>query len=118
MAHFAKVVDGIVETVIVADQEFVDAQEGTWVQTSYNTRGGVHLGPDLEPDGGVPLRKNYAGIGYTYDSVRDAFIAPKPYSSWVLDEDTCWWNAPVGYPTDGKFYQWNEDTLSWVEVGE
>lgn len=118
MAHFAKVVDGIVETVIVADQDFIDTQEGTWVQTSYNTRGGVHLGQDLLPDGGVALRKNYAGIGYTYDSARDAFIPSKPYPSWVLDEDTCWWNAPVAYPTDDKFYEWNEDTLSWVEVGE
>jgi hypothetical protein len=118
MAHFAKVVDGIVEKVLVAEQEFIDTQEGTWVQTSYNTRAGVHLGQDLQPDGGVALRKNYAGIGFTYDSTRDAFYAPKPYPSWVLDEDTCCWNAPVDYPTDGKLYDWNEDTTSWVEVGE
>ena len=86
--------------------------------TSFYTRWRVHLGQDLEPDGGVALRKNYAGIGFTYDSVRDAFIPSKPYPSWVLDEDTCWWNAPVAYPTDDKFYQWDEDTLSWVEEGE
>ena len=118
MAHFAQVVDGIVEKVLVAEQEFIDTQEGTWVQTSYNTRAGVHLGQDLQPDGGVALRKNYAGIGFTYDSTRDAFYAPQPYSSWVLDEDTCCWNAPLDYPTDGKLYTWNEDTTSWVEVGE
>ena len=102
MAHFAKVVDGIVDRVIVAERDFIDTQEGTWVQTSYNTRGGVHLGQDLEPDGGVALRKNYAGIGFTYDSDRDAFYEPQPYPSWVLDEDTCWGNAPVAYPTDDK----------------
>ena len=115
MAHFAKVVDGIVDRVIVAEQDFIDTQEGTWVQTSYNTRGGVHLGQDLEPDGGVALRKNFAGIGFTYDSIRDAFYEPKPYPSWVLDEDTCWWNAPVDYPTDGKFYEWDEENVQWVE---
>ena len=83
---------------------------GTWIQTSYNTRGGVHS------SGGTPLRKNYAGIGYTYDSGRDAFIPPKPFASWVLDEGTCLWNAPVPYPTDGKMYNWNEATTSWVVV--
>ena len=118
MAHFAKVVDGVVQHVIVAEQEVVDAQEGTWVQTSYNTRGGVHYGQDKKPVGGVALRKNFAGIGFTYDSVRDAFYEPKPYPSWVLNEDTCWWNPPVDYPTDGKLYTWNEDTTSWVEIGE
>lgn len=119
MAHFAKVVDGIVENVIVAEQEFVDTQEGTWVQTSYNTREGVHLGQDLEPDGGVALRKNYAGIGFTYDSVRDAFIPPKPFPSWVLDEDTCCWNPPVPYPDDessDSIYEWDEENGQWVEV--
>ena len=118
MAHFAKVVDGIVEQVIVAEQDFIDTQEGTWVQTSYNTRGGVHLGPDLEPDGGVALRKNFAGIGFTYDSDRDAFYEPKPYPSWVLDEDTCWWNAPVAYPTDDKLYKWDEESGQWTEIEE
>lgn len=117
MAHFAKVVDGVVEKVLVAEQDFIDTQEGTWVQTSYNTRGGVHLGKDLLPDGGVALRKNYAGIGYTYDSVRDAFIPPKPYPSWVLDKDTCLWEAPVPYPDEG-LHEWDEDNGQWVEIGD
>lgn len=112
MAHFAKVNNGIVEQVIVAEQEFfdtfVDTSPGQWIQTSYNTYGGQH------PEG-RPLRKNYAGIGYTYDSVRDAFIAPKPYASWTLNEDTCLWEAPVAMPQDGKVYIWNESQLNWVE---
>jgi len=78
-----------------------------WKQTSYNTNGGVHS------LGGPPFRKNHAGIGFTYDETRDAFIAPKPYNSWILNEDTCLWNAPVAYPTDDKRYTWNEQTLSW-----
>jgi hypothetical protein len=114
MAHFAKVNNGIVEQVIVAEPEFfntfVDTSPGTWIQTSYNTHGGVHT------LGGTPLRKNYAGIGYTYDSQRDAFIPPKPFASWVLNDDTCLWAAPVAMPDDGKQYQWNEDTQAWVEV--
>lgn len=113
MAHFAKVNSGIVEQVIVAEPEFfqtfVDSSPGEWIQTSYNTHGGVHT------HGGTPLRKNYAGIGYSYDSARDAFIPPKPYPSWLLDEDTCLWNAPVAMPQDGKRYQWDEATTSWVE---
>ena len=117
MAHFAKVVNGVVESVIVAEQEIIDTLEGTWVQTSYNTRGGVHLGQDLEPDGGVALRKNFAGIGFTYDSVRDAFIEPKPYPSWVLDEDTCWWEPPVPYPDEG-LHEWDEENGQWVEIGD
>ena len=114
MAHFAKVNNGIVEQVIVAEPEFfqtfVDSSPGEWIQTSYNTHGGVHT------LGGTPLRKNYAGIGYTYDSQRDAFIPPKPFASWVLNDDTCLWAAPVAMPDDGKQYQWNEDTQAWVEV--
>ena len=117
MSHFAKVENGIVTQVIVAEQDFVDTQEGTWVQTSYNTRGGVHYDPNTgEPDGGIALRKNYAGIGFTYDGARDAFIPPQPYPSWNLDEDTCLWDAPVPYPTDGKPYTWNEDTKQWDEI--
>jgi len=83
-----------------------------WVKTSYNTKGGVHK------LGGTPLRKNHAGIGYTYDETRDAFIPPKSYPSWILNEFTCLWEAPVAYPTDGEFYTWNESTLTWdiVEV--
>ena len=110
MSHFAKINNGIVEQVIVAEQDFVDTLEGEWVQTSYNTHGGVHT------LGGTPLRKNYAGIGYTYDRERDAFIPPKPFASWVLNEDTCLWDAPVAMPTDGGMYQWNESTTSWVAV--
>jgi hypothetical protein len=114
MAHFAKVVDGVVAQVIVAEPEFfetfVDSSPGEWIQTSYNTFGGEHK------LGGTPLRKNYAGIGFTYDRTRDAFIPPKPFASWLLNEDTCLWDAPVAYPTDGKDYSWNEETTNWVEV--
>jgi len=86
-----------------------DGFGGTWKRTSYNTRSGVHT------VGGTPYRKNYAGIGYTYDDTRDAFIPPKPYTSWTLNEDTCQWDAPTAMPDDGKFYHWNEDTTSWDE---
>ena len=111
MAHYAKIENEIVTSVIVAEQDFIDTQEGQWVQTSYNTTGGQHL---LD---GTPLRKNYAGLGYTYDSTRDAFIPAQPYSSWVLNEDTCLWDCPVALPTDvSKRYTWNEDTTSWDEV--
>ena len=85
-------------------------------QTSYNTRGGIHYSPITgEPDSGIPLRKNYAGIGYTYDEERDAFYTPQPYLSWTLNEDTCIWEPPVPYPSDEKRYDWNEETTSWVE---
>ena len=110
MSHFAKIKDGIVTNVIVAEQDFIDTQEGTWVQTSYNTYGGQHK------LGGTPLRKNYAGIGYIYDSTRDAFYIPQPYPSWTLNETTCYWEPPVAYPDNGKNYIWDEDTTSWVEV--
>jgi hypothetical protein len=113
MGHFAKVLDGKVTQVIVAEPEFfntfVDSSPGTWIQTSYNTHGGQH------PEG-RPLRKNYAGIGFTYDAVRDAFIPPQPFASWVLDEDTCLWSAPTPMPTDGKIYRWDEPTIAWIEV--
>lgn len=113
MAHFAKVNNGIVEKVIVAEAEFfntfVDDSAGTWIQTSYNTYGGVHK------LGGIPLRKNFAGVGYIYDSTRDAFYAPQPYPSWTLDEDTCLWECPVAYPDDDmtNLYNWNEETQTW-----
>jgi hypothetical protein len=114
MAHFAKVTDGTVTQVIVAEPEFfttfVDTSPGQWIQTSYNTLGGVHT------NGGTPLRKNYAGIGYTYDAQRDAFIPPKPFASWTLNETTCLWNPPVAMPTDNKMYRWDEATTSWIEV--
>ena len=113
MAHYAKVNNGLVEQVIVAEAEFfdtfVDSSPGEWIQTSYNTQGGVHS------DGGTPLRKNYAGTGFTYDKTRDAFIPPKTYESWVLNEDTCDWEAPVAYPDDGKVYTWNEETTQYVD---
>ena len=120
MSHFAKVINGIVETVHVVDQDYIDSGKlgdpDNWIQTSYNTRGGVHYAPNSsEPDGGVALRKNYAGKGYTYDSDKDAFIPPKPFPSWVLNEDTCLWNPPTSYPDDGKEYIWDEDTTSWKE---
>ena len=122
MSHFAEIDnDNIVQRVLVVDQDFIDSgrlgDPNNWVQTSYNTRGGVHYAPNSsEPDGGVALRKNYAGVGYTYDTSRDAFIPPKLYPSWVLNEDTCQWNAPVDYPDDGKIYRWKEDTISWEEI--
>ena len=117
MSHFAKIENGIVNQVIVADQDVIDSGMfgAGWVQTSYNTRGGIHYGQDGQPDGGVALRKNYAGIGYTYDAGRDAFIAPQPFLSWILNEQTCRWEAPIPMPKDGKMYQWDEPSLSWVE---
>jgi len=112
MGHFAKVVDGKVTQVIVAEPEFfdtfVDSSPGAWVQTSYNTQGGVHA------NGGTPLRKNFAGIGYSYDPVADAFIPPQPFASWALNADTGLWNAPVAKP-EGN-YAWDEATTSWKEV--
>jgi len=112
MSHFAKInAQGIVEQVIVAEQEFIDTllDKTSWVQTSYNTSGGKH------PEG-KPLRKNYAGIGFTYDPQRDAFIPPKPYSSWTLNEQTCNWESPVPYPNDENIYSWNEGTQVWDKV--
>ena len=118
MTHFARINDqNLVETVIVAEQEFVNSQPGTWVQTSYNTRGGQHFDQEGNADG-TGLRFNYAGIGHTYDAARDAFIAPKPYPSWVLGEATCQWAAPTPHPDDGKLYNWDEDSTAWVEVTE
>ena len=122
MAHFAEVDENnIVLRVLVVDdlhesngQEFLATTlglGGTWIKTSYNTAGGVHT------NGGTPLRKNYAGIGYTYDSGRDAFIAPKPYPSWILNETSCVYEAPVAVPTDGS-YTWNEETTSWDLITE
>ena len=119
MSHFAEVKDGVVTNVIVAEQDFIDTLEtpSNWVQTSYNTRGGKHYAPNShDEDSGTPLRKNYAGVGYTYDSDKDAFYAPQPYSSWSLNDTTCMWEAPVAYPDDDKRYQWDEDTTSWVEI--
>ena len=111
MAHFAQVVDGVVAQVIVADtKEWCESNlGGTWVQTSYNTKGNVHT------LGGTPLHKNYAGIDYTWDGT--GFAAPKPFESWTLDTDTYLWNAPTPMPVEeGKIFTWDEPTLSWVEV--
>ena len=118
MGHYAKVVDNIVTKVIVAEADyfdtFVDTSAGKWIQTSYNTYGGKHYNPETrEEDDGTPLRKNFAGVGFTYDAEKDAFIPRKPFQSWVLDEDTCLWDAPVAYPDDGEAYTWNEETTSW-----
>lgn len=133
MAHFAQIDSNniVIEVVVVPDEQQHRGAEylsegyvgilvngniervkkgGTWLQTSYNTRGGVHM------KGGTPLRKNYAGIGYTYDAQRDAFIPPKPFASWILDENTCLWKPPVPYPRDGKKYNWDETTLQWKEI--
>ena len=112
LAHWAHVKDGIVDNVIVIEKEVLDlghwGDPAEWVRTSYRTQGGKH------PEG-KPLRFNYAGLGYSYDSVRDAFVPPKPFASWVLDEETCLWNAPTPMPTDGKIYNWDEPTTSWIE---
>ena len=119
MASFAKIGlnNKVIEVLSVVNEvlhdsngiDFLTKLTGypVWKQTSYNTVGGVHN------NGGTPLRKNHAGIGYTYDETRDAFIAPKPFNSWILNEDTCLWNAPVAYPTDGNIYKWNETNLTW-----
>lgn len=110
MAHFAEVINGVVERVIVADsKEWCESNlGGTWVQTSYNTIGGEHK------LGGTPLHKNYAGIGYTFDGV--GFAAPQPYASWTLNSNSYLWEAPTPMPTDGKLYTWNEEDLEWVEI--
>ena len=122
MSHYAKVLDGKVIQVIVAEEEFfqsfVDSSPGDWLKTSYNTRGNVHYGPDGNPDGGEALRGNYAGIGYVYDRTIDAFYPPQPYPSWVLSPHTILWEAPVAQPDDGKKYTWDESTTSWVESPE
>tara|TARA_Y100000310_G_C20251857_1_gene609470 strand:+ start:218 stop:613 length:396 start_codon:yes stop_codon:yes gene_type:complete len=128
MAHFAEINDSnIVTRVLVISNDDIQDKDGNeseeigiafleklwgglnWKQTSYNTSGGNHS------SGGTPLRKNYAGVGYTYSESRDAFIPPKPYDSWTLNESTCQWEAPEPYPDDGKTYNWNEDTTSWDE---
>ena len=127
MASFAKIENNIVTTVVSVVNEVLKDSNGIeqesigiqflktlynepnaiWKQTSYNTNAGVHS------LGGTPFRKNHAGIGYTYDENRDAFIPPKPFNSWILNETTCQWDAPVAYPNDGQFYKWNEEILNW-----
>jgi hypothetical protein len=123
MSNYAKVLNAQVLEVIVADASFfdtfVDTSPGTWIQTSYNTRGGVYYLPNSNtpsPDQSKALRANYAGIGYTYDAIEDVFYAPQPYPSWTISAPTWIWQAPVPYPTDGNVYTWDEATLSWVLV--
>ena len=124
MAHFSKLGTGNIVTAVhvvsndvaTTEQAGVDflnnlyGTRDTWKQTSYNTKGGVHL------LGGTPFRKNYGGIGFTYDQTKDAFIPPKPFDSWTLNETTCIWEAPVDYPSDGKDYEWDESSTSWKEI--
>jgi hypothetical protein len=115
MAHFAKLDENNTVTFVTVGREEDDGKEvelstrtgDVYKQTSYNTKGGVHL------SGGTPFRKNYAAVGYTYDAARDAFIPPQPFNSWVLDEESCLWNPPTPYPEDGDFYSWNENNLDW-----
>lgn len=118
MSHFAKVINGIVTAVISAEQDFIDSfpddTGGKWVQTSYNTRHNIHYGPDGNPDGGVALRGNFAGIGYIYDEENDVFYPPKQHNSWILDKQRWEWVAPIPYPNDGKGYFWDEENQSWV----
>lgn len=123
MSHYAKVDSGIVIKVIKANEDFfdtfVDDSPGEWIQTSYNTKGGVHYQPNSNTpseDQSKALRKNFASIGGTYDPVRDAFYSSKKFNSWVLDESTCIWEAPVALPSDGKEYEWNETDQQWDEI--
>lgn len=126
MAHFAKLDSNNVVVFVTVGRQEDDGKEAeltartgdVYKQTSYNTRGGVHYQADGTPseNQSKAWRKNFASIGYTYDEARDAFIPPKPYASWLLNEQTCLWDAPVAYPDDGKKYRWDEDTTSWVEV--
>lgn len=110
MSHFAYVENGVVTKVLVIEQDVIDSglfgYPAKFVQTSYNTKGGVHSA------GGTPLRKNYAGVGFSYDKEKDAFIPPKPYPSWVLDEESCLWNPPIPYP--GGDVKWDEDSKAWM----
>jgi len=113
MSHFAKVENGIVTQVLVIEQDVIDTglfgDPALWVQTSYNTFGGKH-------PNGTPLRKNFAGVGFTYDQERDAFIPPQTFPSWTLDEETCLWVPPIAYPNDGKPYRWDEENQVWAEL--
>lgn len=119
MSHFAKVENNIVTEVLVAEQDFIDTltNKDAWVQTSYNTRGGIHYAPNSNtPDNGIALRANYAGVGYTYDNVNDVFYAPQPYPSWTISSPDWIWKAPVPYPADNELYDWDETTTNWVKV--
>ena len=119
MSHYAKVNNGIVVQVIVAEVDFfttfIDSSPGSWIQTSYNTRGGIHYASNSDTsDSGIALRGNFAAIGYTYDATNDVFYAPQPYTSWTISAPTWTWTAPVAMPTSGGPYTWDESTLSWI----
>ena len=128
MAHFAELDENniVLRVIVVSDDDAVNGEvfcnnllDGNWKQTSYNTHGGVHYAPDTQtPDDGVALRKNYAGIGDTFDEGRNAFMTPQPYPSWTLDGDTCWWEPPIPEPpsVSGGYYEWDEPTLNWVYI--
>ena len=120
MSHFAKVENGIVTSIIVAEQDFINSgavgNPTDWIQTSYNTRGNIHYDQDGTPDGGIALRGNYAGIGYIYDQENDVFYPPAPYPSWILNTSSWLWEPPTPRPTDDKAYIWSEDTQNWVEI--
>jgi|TARA_B110000263_G_C15251807_1_gene484488 hypothetical protein len=121
LSYFAEIDNNnIVQRVISAEQKFINSgavgEASKWVQTSYNTRNGKHYSDGSTVSDGEGLRKNYAGVGFTYDVSRDAFYAPQPYPSWTLDDDTCLWNAPATLPDDGKRYGWDEDNLEWKEI--
>ena len=118
MSHYAKVVNEKVIQIIVAEAEFfntfIDKTPGEWIKTSYNTRGNIHYGQDNQPDNGIALRGNFAGIGYTYDKENDVFYAPQPFPSWTLNKNTWLWEAPIPYPTDNNLYKWDELNKTWV----
>jgi hypothetical protein len=120
MSYFAKVENGIVTEVISAEQDFINSgavgDPSSWVQTSYNTRGGIHYGPDGKPDEGIALRANYASSGFIYDATNDVFYQPQPFPSWIISAPTWNWQAPVPHPNDGKRYRWDETTLTWILV--
>ena len=124
MAHFAKLDKNNVVVFVTAgrdedehnEQELTDRTGDVYKRTSYNTKGGVHYNPvtgQPSEDQSKAFRKNYAGVGYSYDQQKDAFIPPKPFNSWILDENACLWQSPIPYPTDSNLYEWNEQNLSW-----
>ena len=119
MSHFAHIEQfGIVDQVIVADADFIASlpDSDKWVQTSYNTRGGIHYGEDGEPDNKTPLRKNYAGIGYKYDSDLNAFVPPQPFPSWTLNTQSCLWEPPIPMPSSGGPFAWFEENRQWIAI--
>jgi len=114
MAHFAHISEGLVDQVIVAESDYIQSlpNSSEWVQTSFNTKGGIHYGQDGNPDGGIALNKNYAGIGYSWDGI--GFSAPQPFPSWTLNQNTYLWDSPTPYPTDENMYLWDEETKTWI----